>query len=295
MQLVKFGEKFNSPIVIALGFFGCMHKGHVQLLNQAKQLAEQTNSKVALFTFSNNHLKVLGKDVKQLYTFEERCKVYQNLGVEVLVSAQFDHQFMRTSGKDFLDQLNAYNLQGVVCGFDYSCGSDRQSCQFVSQYLSNIPVKIVDAVCQEEGIKISTTYLRQILSQCKIAEANRLLSEPFFFDGTVVHGRGVGKELGFPTANIKVDGDKFLPVGVFSGNTVIDNKNYRIIVNIGAKPTYDINTHTVEVHVIGYQGDLYGKNVTVTLNKFLRPIYKFACAEQLIQQLKLDKENCLDD
>ena len=294
MQLVRFGEKFNSPIVIALGFFGCMHKGHVQLLDQAKQLAKQTNSKVALFTFSNNHLKVLGKDVKQLYPFEERCKVYKNLGIEVLISAEFNKHFMSTNGQQFLDQLAEYNLKGVVCGFDYTCGSDRKNCQFVSQYLSDIPVKIVDAVCQE-GVKISTTFLRSILSQCKIQQANTLLSEPFFFDGKVVHGRGVGKDLGFPTANIQVDGDKFLPVGVFAGSTVVDGSTYKVIVNIGAKPTYDIESHTVEVHVINFIGDLYGKDVSVTLLRYLRPICKFNCSSELVQQLKIDKENCLND
>ena len=294
MQLVNFGEKLNSPIVIALGFFGCMHKGHVQLLDQAKQLASKTNSKVALFTFSNNHLKVLGKDVKQLYTFDERCTVYQNLGVEVLLSAQFDHKFMQTTGEEFLDQLKCYNLQGVVCGFDYTCGSNRRNCQFVRQYLGEVPVKIVDAVCLD-GTKISTTYLRAVLAECKVEQANQLLSQEFFFDGKVVHGRGVGKDLGFPTANVQVDCDKFLPVGVFAGKTQIDSCDYNVIVNIGSKPTYDISEPTVEVHVIDFVGDLYDKSISVKLLKFLRPIRKFTSELELIQQLKLDRENCLYD
>ena len=294
MQLVKFGEKLNSPIVVALGFFGCMHKGHVQLLEQAKILANKSNSKVALFTFSNNHLKVLGKDVKQLYTLEERCKIYQNLGVDVLLTADFDEQFMHTSGVEFLGKLSNYNLQGVVCGFDYTCGFDRLNCQFVSNYFQNIPVKIVEAVC-EQGTKISTTLVRSLLEDCQISRANQLLSKSFFFDGIVVHGRGVGNKLGFPTANIQVDCDKFLPIGVFSGTTKLAGKTYHCIVNIGAKPTYDIEEHTVEVHLIDFDGDLYDQKLTVTLTKFLRHICKFDDANQLIQQLKIDRENCLND
>ena len=293
MQIVKFGEKFNTPIVIALGFFGCMHQGHVQLLDEAKQLANATNSQVALFTFSNNHLKVLGKDVKQLYTFDERCKIYQNLGVDVLVCAEFNRQFMQTSGAEFLDELNNYNLQGVVCGFDYTCGSDRKNSQFVTEHL-DVPVKVVDAVCID-GVKISTTLIRAKLGERQILLCNQLLSQSFFFDGKVVHGRGVGNQLGFPTANIQVDADKFLPVGVFAGNTVLDGAEYKCIINIGSKPTYDIDESTVEVHIIGYDGNLYGKSISVNMHKFLRPICKFDCSEQLIQQLKLDMENCLDD
>ena len=294
MQVVKFGEKLNTPIVIALGFFGCMHKGHVQLLDEAKTLAKSTNSKVALFTFFNNHLKVLGKDVKQLYTFDERCKIYQNLGVDVLVCAEFNKQFMQTSGAEFLSTLNNYNLHGVVCGFDYTCGSDRKNSQFVREYLCDIPVKVVDAVCID-GVKISTTLIRAKLGECDISLCNQLLSQPFFFDGEVVHGRGVGNKLGFPTANILTGADKFLPAGVFAGDTVVDGTTYKCIINIGAKPTYDIDEPTVEVHVIGYGGNLYGNNISVNLRKFLRPICKFDCSEQLIQQLKLDMENCLDD
>lgn len=294
MQLVKFGEKLNSPIVVALGFFGCMHKGHLQLLEQAKSLAKATNSKVALFTFSNNHLKVLGKDVKQLYTFDERCKIYQNLGVDVLLTAEFDEQFKSTSGANFLRQLSNYDLQGVVCGFDYTCGADRQNCQFVSNYFDNIAVQIVDAVCLD-GIKISTTFVRSLLADCRVEQANQLLSEQFFFGGKVVYGRGVGKQLAFPTANMQVANDKFLPVGVFAGKTDIEGKTYHCIVNIGAKPTYGIDEHTVEVHIVDFDGDLYGKDLTVCLTKFLRPICKFQNANLLIQQLKIDRENCLDD
>ena len=294
MQLVKFGEKLNSSIVITLGFFGCMHKGHLQLLEQAKHLARSTNSKVALFTFSNNHLKVLGKDVKQLYTFEERCKIYQNLGVDVLLFAEFDDQFKNTSGLDFLRQLSSYDLKGVVCGFDYTCGSDRQNCHFLRDYFEDVCVKIVDAVCLD-GTKISTTFVRSLLANCQIETVNSLLSQQFFFDGKVVHGRGVGNQIGFPTANLQVDNDKFLPMGVFAGKTNIDGKSYHCIVNIGSKPTYGIEEDTIEVHVVDFSGDLYGKNIQVALTKYLRPICKFRDATQLIQQLKLDRENCLDD
>lgn len=294
MQLIKFGEKLNSPIVIALGFFGCMHKGHVQLLDQAKELASQTNSKIALFTFSNNHLKVLGKDVKQIYTFEERCKVYQNLGVDVLVTAEFDEQFKNTNGANFLKTLSSYNLQGVVCGFDYTCGSDRQNCQFVCDYFKDIPVSVVDAVCKD-GVKISTTFIRNLLANNDIERANQLLSQNFFFDGIVVHGRGVGKNLGFPTANIQVDADKFLPVGVFAGNTSIDGREYHCIVNIGSKPTYDIAEQTVEVHIVDFDGNLYGNKISISLVRYLRPICKFCDEFQLAQQLKIDRENCLND
>ncbi len=294
MQVVNFGEKFNSPIVLCLGFFGCMHTGHKKLLSEAQKITQQTGAKVALFTFSNNHLKVLGKDLLQLYTFTERLNIYKSLGVDVVLSTEFCEQFKNKSAMEFLQTLSTYDLRGVVCGFDYTCGCDRLGSQFVKNYFANLPVAVVDAVC-EGSTKISTTYIRQLLADCQIAHANNLLSTPFFFDGIVVSGRGVGKRLGFATANIQVDEDKFLPVGVFCGETQIDGKSYKCLVNIGAKPTYGIENVTIEAHILGYEGNLYGSELRINLIRYLRPTQKFASQTELIQQLNKDKESCLND
>ncbi len=294
MQILKFGEKLNSPIVICLGFFGCMHRGHQKLLQTAKDLALTKGSKVAMFTFSNNHLRVLGKDVKPLYTFKERCDIYQGLGVDFLITAEFTSQFKSMTAKNFLQTLSSYDLAGIVCGFDYTCGSDRQNYQFISEVLPNVAIKVVQPVCEEQT-KISTTYVRQLLDNCQVVHANKLLSRPFFVDGKVVAGRGVGKKLGFATANVFVYDDKYLPSGVFCGEAIFDGASHKCIVNIGSKPTYDIDEVSLEAHVLDNSQDLYGKDIRIVLTGYLRPIQKFQNQDQLIQQLNTDKENCLND
>lgn len=294
MQIVNLGEKINCPLVVCLGFFGCMHKGHIELLNRAKLRAGVTNSKVALFTFSNNHLAVLGGDKTVVYTFDERAAIYNSLNVDYVITATFDENFKRLTGKQFLSLFTQYNLQGVVCGFDHRCGSDRLGAAGILEYFKDIPVSIVEQISIDNQ-KISTTLVRNYLISQQLQKANALLTEPFFTVGEVIHGRGVGRTLGFPTANISIPSEKLMPAGVYGGVTDIDGVNYRLIVNIGNTPTFGVERNAFEVHIVGYNGDLYGKTLKVSLTKYLRPIIKFNSAQELAQQLRHDKESILND
>ena len=295
MQLIEFGQKLNEPIVLCLGYFGCMHKGHVALLDVAKRRARERGAKVALFTFSNNHLRVLGKEVKVLYTFEERLQIYASLGVDYVLAAEFTDSFRNRSGEEFVNFLTQYNLKGVVCGFDYTCGSNRLgSSQLQAALASVCPVDVVEAVCWN-GSKVSTTLIRALLAENDLLSANELLTEPYFLTGKVVAGRQVGAKIGFPTANLRVDFDKMLPTGVYGGVTTVGGKAYKCIVNVGDKPTFGVDTATVEAHLIDFDGILYDSELKVSLTKFLRKISKFESAEQLSKQLQADRENVLHD
>lgn len=295
MQLLQFGEKLNTPVVVCLGYFGCMHRGHVKLLEVAKLRAKELGAKVALFTFSNNHLKLLGKEDSVVYTFAERLSIYQNLGVDYVLAAEFDDSFRSLTGKQFVSQLTGYNLKGAVCGFDYRCGSDRMDVYALKDSLASVcSVDVVDAICVN-GIKLSTTLIRELLGKSDVESVNILLSEPFFLIGEVVHGRHVGSGMGFPTANLQVSSEKALPIGVYGGQTEIDGKYYKAIVNVGQKPTFGLDYVNVEAHVLNFDGDLYGKRLKIALTKYLRPVSKFESANELAEQLKRDREVVLHD
>lgn len=296
MKVLKFGENFNVPIVLCLGYFGCMHKGHIRLLEVAKDRAKHLGAKVALLTFTNNHLKVLGRNLPVLYTFEERLKIYESLSVDCIIGAEFNNAFRQRSGKEFLNRLCELDLKGVVCGYDHCCGSDRLDCDGIKNYLKDIcPIDIVEQISIDNE-KISTTLVRRLLEDKKISAANKLLTEPFFLTGEIVHGRGVGKTLGFPTANIVVDSDKFLPQGVYGGIARLDNGVIsKCIVNIGATPTFEIARFAVEAHLLDYSGDLYGKKIKLSLTKYLRDIKRFNSPDELKLQLQIDKESVFND
>lgn len=294
MQIVKLGEKLNGPVVVCLGFFGCMHAGHAELVKRAKLRARMTNAKVALFTFSNNHLQVLKRDSTVVYTFEERLSIYKSLGIDYVITATFDDEFKKLTGKQFLSQFERYDLQGVVCGYDHCCGKDHLDAMGIRKFFKDPPVYIVEEQVCVSGEKISTSLIKQLLSYNQIERVNNLLSEPFFVIGKVVKGKGIGRTLGFPTANISYPAEKLLPSGVYGGVTVIDGVSYRLIVKIGQSPTFDVSS-TCEALIIGFDGDLYGKTIKISLTKFLRSVYKFNSSEKLAMQLQLDKECVLND
>ncbi|MCM1194972.1 MAG: hypothetical protein NC332_03460, partial [Firmicutes bacterium] len=242
MQVVKLSEKLNCPLVVCLGYFGCMHKGHVALVDKAKRRACERGAATALFTFSNDHLKVLGKGGASLYSFYERLSLYESAGVDFVINCEFDESFRALSGEEFLSALLKFDLRGIVCGFDYCCGSDRMDCFALKEYFADkVLVDIVDRVSIGSE-KISTSMIKRLLAEHKIEDADRLLSEPYFISGKVVSGRGVGRELGFPTANVEVFPDKLLPVGVYGGTSVIDGLEYKCIVNVGQIPTFGITS-----------------------------------------------------
>ncbi|MCM1043255.1 MAG: riboflavin biosynthesis protein RibF [Corallococcus sp.] len=297
MQKIEFGNEINFPIVIALGFFDCLHLGHKVIIDKAICMAQKHKCKSALFTFSNNHYAVLGKDTKLIYTFDERVSMCRKCGLDAIVYAEFDKNFMSFSADMFLDVLcKSNNVQGIVCGFDYTLGSDRKDNEYVKKYCDthNIEFSVVDKVSQR-GEKISSSLIRNLIEKHDFAPANSLLSYPYFISGVVVHGRGVGKSMEFPTANVDVSSEKLLIDGVYAATVDIDGFTYKSIVNIGAKPTFGVMTTTVEVHILNFSGDLYGKFIRFCPYKFIRPITKFASPEQLTIQLLKDKENVLND
>ena len=159
-------------------------------------MAAQCGAQVALFTFDNNHFRTLGKSTKLLYTFDERLSIYQSLGVQTVFRCTFDEQFRSLSGERFLKSLLAYDICGVVCGADYTCGSDRMGAEQVKAFLKDVcPVEIVPLL-QQEGEKVCSSLVRKLLLECRIRQANALLSQPFFFTGKVRHGRNVGEKNG---------------------------------------------------------------------------------------------------
>ena len=294
MQLIQFGEQLNTPIVVCLGYFGCMHVGHAKLVERAKLLAKQSGAKVALFTFSNDVLPLLNKSGKAIYAFDERLKLYENIGADYVLAANFDEEFRSRTGDEFVSQLKNYHLDGAVCGFDYTYGRDRNGCNALSQSIAPCPLEVVEPVCFN-GEKVSTTLVRAMLENNRIKDVNRLLSEPYFLSGVVVHGNHIGTELGFPTANVQVNSDKYLPTGVYSGNMALEGKVYKAVVNIGGQPTFGGAETRAEAYLADFDGDLYGRFVKISLTDFLRPVQKFADRNELVAQLKKDCRKVLND
>lgn len=294
MEVISLGQKYQKPVVMCLGFFDCMHVGHVALLSAARKIVG-SDAQIALFTFSNNHFETLKRPTKLIYTYSERLLLYESLGVDVVVSACFDDKFMSASGAEFLSEIAKFNLAGVVCGADYTCGADlRTACQVKDFFDGIAPVEIVELIKHGEQ-KVCSSVVRELLTEGKVERANNLLSQPFFYSGTVAHGRHVGHELGFPTVNLNIPADKIVISGVFGGICEFDGGIRKAIINVGAQPTFGCEGSVVEAHLLNFDGDLYGKTVKVALNKFLRHVRKFGSAAELKTQMQQDLEAVQND
>lgn len=289
MKIVNYGEKDCEEIVLLLGYFDCIHIGHQRLIEKAKNLKDVKGCKIALFTFKNDNFCKDGA----LLLFDERISKAERLGVDEIIVADFNEEFKNTSCADFIDELyRNLNVSAVVCGFDYkfgkNAGGNAQTLADICEK-RNTPCYIIPKT-ESNGKKISSTLIKSLLNQGKIKEANELLGEEYSLTGQVVHGREVGRTIGFPTANVNVPANKFrIKNGVYKTRVVINGKSYDAITNYGARPTFNLGEVLTESYVKDFDGDLYGKVITVIFLDFIRDIEKFYDIDKLKEQLEKDK------
>lgn len=288
LELVK-----DVPVCLALGYFDSVHLGHRSLIEKANNYAKSHGISTAVATFSNNAYKLFNKDGKSIYTYSERCNLLDGI-CDYVLPMRFDTALKNTDAKSFLDNLFLnYDIKSVVCGYDYLFGARAEGdVEFLKKYCSERNVKCL--ICDKfefSGVRVSTSEIKDLLLQGKIETANAYLGEPFMLTGKVVHGRGAGRMFDIPTANVKLSADKFLPKeGVYGATCVVDDKKYRGAVNIGPRPTFDLSKTTVEIMIKDFNDDVYDKNITIYLHRFLRDVKKFETPVELSKQVHVDIE-----
>ena len=288
-------DSLNFKAVIALGYFDSVHRGHQKVISTAKNLADKYGAKVVVFTFDGNLRAFLGDgDQKVVYTTEERYALYKSVGADEIFFAPTDSDFLNRDKKDFLDFINEkYQVVGYASGEDYRFGKGGLGTALdIKNYAESKGQQYLAVVLENDlGEKISTTRIKDLLSRGEVDTAKLLMGRAYSVSGEVFKDRKVGRAIGFPTVNIKLDGRKHrLLDGVYIGHLFVNDKRYSAIINYGARPTYDLTEKLIEAHIIGFSGDLYGQTLTVYFDKFLRGIKKFANQEELINQLQCDLE-----
>lgn len=288
------------PTVCALGCFDGVHLGHAAIIAEAKAVAQKSGLLTAVWSFNEpprNYFS--GQKIKLLTSAHEKSALMCSLGVDLLISADFDASIASLSAEDFfkdilIDRLNARHL---VCGFNYRFGRGgegdtillRSLCSEYGIALSVIPpVMLGDTTVSSSGI-------RHALEAGDLDMANRLLGRPYSLCEKVVDGQHLGRTLGFPTINQVFDPLKLLPpYGVYASRVCIDGAVRYGITNIGMRPTVGGTLLCAETHIFDFEGDLYGKLLTVELCVFLRPEQKFDSIDSLSSQVHADIEKAKD-
>lgn len=281
--------------VIALGFFDGVHLGHGALLKKARQEADRLGCKAAALTFDRHPSEMIfGSKTPLLNTLHDRERVMRaQYHMDEVLTLPFDEKMMHMPWERFIEDLLQKELQAeaVVCGHDFTFGHRGEGTPRRLQQVFAERCHVIEAV-EMEGVTVSSTYIRTLLQQGKVEQANQMLGHCHFLTGRVVAGKQLGRTLGIPTANLLLPEGVLAPLyGVYAARV----DGHMAVTNIGVRPTVDDGeTVTVESWLLDYDGDLYGRTICVELCSFIRPERKFSSVEELKNQILCDAQAVKD-
>ncbi|MHC5308563.1 bifunctional riboflavin kinase/FAD synthetase [Myroides sp. LJL116] len=287
----------NKKVVATLGTFDGLHLGHQKIIKDLVESAKQMQMESLLLTFFPHPRMVLKKeqDIRLLNTLEEKQQLLDNLGLDNLVVQKFDLEFSSLSAKEFVQQVlvEKFNIAKIIIGYDHRFGKGGTGdIQILKQYGQEFGFEVEEISAKElDSVSISSTKIRKALEQGDIKIANSYLGYNYFFEGTVVKGKQLGRTLGFPTANLVLKYDyKLVPKsGVYVVESVLDGRKVKGMMNVGFNPTFENHPYSIEVNYLDFNADLYGKEIQVSILARIRDEQKFASLDELVQQLNKDK------
>ncbi len=294
-------DEVDGPYSLALGFFDGVHRGHQKVIQAAKEVADRTNTKLAVMTFDPHPSLVLGgrKDpIFYITPLQQKVEILEQLGVDTLFVVRFTSDFAKLSPEHFYELfIKDLHVEHVTAGFDYTFGSRGSGTMDVMQVLcgSSVSVQVVEKL-EDGDDKVSSTRIRGLLKEGDMEEVQSLLGRPYQTPGVVVHGDKRGRQIGFPTANIQVPEGTFIPAnGVYVVKIRVQDEWYEGMCNIGYKPTFknpDEKQLTIEVNIFEFENNIYGEEVVVDWYKRIRDEKKFDGIDGLIAQLTADQQQC---
>jgi riboflavin kinase/FMN adenylyltransferase len=291
-------KNIKNPIV-TVGTFDGVHFGHQKIIQRLQKIAKKNNGESVLLTFDPHPRKILLNDqgLKLIHTINEKINILENLGLDHLVIYPFTLEFSKFSAKRYIDELLIQKLgtHTLVIGYDHHFGNDREgNIDLLKKYEKSNPFYLEEIKAHEiEEIKISSTKVRSAIEKGNIHLVNDYCGHFYEFSGEVVHGNGIGKTIGTPTANIKLNSnEKIIPLdGVYAVVCQIKDANYKGIMNIGFKPTVDEGQkRTVENHIYDYEKEIYGQDIRTKLIERIRDEVKFNSLKELKSQILKDNE-----
>ncbi|MFV0279803.1 MAG: bifunctional riboflavin kinase/FAD synthetase [Rhodoblastus sp.] len=284
--------------VVAIGNFDGLHRGHRGVIERAKALAARLGKPCAVLTFEPHPADFFAKKsvIFRLTSHEAKAAFLARLGLDGMIVLTFDAALSGLTARQFVDDVLVSRLGvcGVVAGYDFHFGAKRQGTpEFLIAEGARLgfAVDIVERIAQDEKGSleaVSSTATRAALQAGDVALAARLLGHAWFIEGKVVHGRKVGRAIGFPTANIELDPSCRLRHGIYAVTLTVDGKTCPAAANFGSRPTFDDGAPLLEVFVLDFDGDLYGKMVEVVFVDFIRAEAKFDSVEALVARMKID-------
>ena len=283
----------SSRKIFALGFFDGVHLGHQALLKACRDLAEDMGCETAAITFENHPKSLFSGPIPLISTVSDRCQLLHLYGIDSVYVYPVRQDVMGKSWEAFLEELLEEGAAGFVCGHDFRFGAGgRGDAALLRSFCKERDLPCVVLPEQTlDGVRISSTYIRRQIESGDMATAVRFLGHPHLLTGTVVPGKQLGRRLGFPTANLHLPEGLTIPrFGVYACRCRVDGRLYAAVTNVGTRPTVSGSGITVEPWILDYEGDLYGREITLEFHRFLRGEEKFPSLEALREQILRDAE-----
>ena len=282
--------------ILTIGVFDGVHRGHQHLLKRVVEEASRKGMLSGVLTFVNHPRSVLVPDtcISYITSVEDRLTLLKEAGIDMVIPLHFDMELSRLRAHEFTGLLQErLRMAGLVMGYNFAMGYKREGTPETLATIGNEQgffVNVVDAVSVEGG-RVSSTVIRDSVTAGDVAEASELLGRPFSLCGKVVVGDGRGRTLGFPTANLDYSEDRLAPGnGVYATWACVGDDRYMAATNVGVRPTFGENERIVEAFLLDFDGDLYGKDITLEFVGRLRDELRFESAEALVTQMHVDVE-----
>ncbi|WP_294223913.1 bifunctional riboflavin kinase/FAD synthetase [uncultured Chryseobacterium sp.] len=286
----------QKPLALSLGMFDGVHLGHKSIIDELIRVGRENHLETAVLTFWPHPRFVFNpsENLKLLNTLEEKTFLMEKYNIENLFLKEFDEEFRNLTGEEFVRQIlvEKLHVKYLIIGYDHSFGKNKSGNFELLQKLSeelDFEVEQMEAINIHEN-NISSTKIRKALLDGNIREANEMLGYSYSVSGTVVHGKKIGRTIGYPTANIETDCIKLLPKkGAYIVEVFVKDQHYKGMLSVGTNPTVNGEKLTVEVYILDFNDDIYNEKITVKFRDFLHDEIKFEGIEKLIERLDEDK------
>jgi len=292
---------FNNPVV-TIGSFDGVHLGHRKIFSRVSEIAREKDGEAIVITFTTHPRKILTPQTppRILTTAREKIRAIENCGMDHIVMLPFTRELAKLSAQDFLHNIVFYNFgkSHIVIGYDHAFGHNREgNFEFLMQASQREGFDVTRVDPMDMGSKpVSSSWIRTEIEDGNVEEAGRLLGREYSISGMVVEGVGRGRTIGFPTANIVPDDeDKVIPRdGVYAVKVNMeDGQTHDGMLNIGTNPTFSNLERSIEVHILDFSQDIYKQVISTRFVKRIRDEIKFSSVDDLMTQLKKDRETSL--
>jgi len=299
MMEVIVSDKFNSinnkPVAIAIGSFDGLHKGHLKLIEKQKQIAQNNNLAAGIYSFTPHPLKIINPDKAPGYllSVNQKINILDNLNLDYLFQQKFTPEFARIEFDKFIKNIliNKLNIRYIIVGSDFRFGHKGAGNIDTLKAMAsrhNFKVNVVNPLKINKKV-VSSSFIRKLVKNGNIKKVPLYLGNYFEIEGKVIKGEGIGRKLGFPTANLNLKNNYVLPPpGVYAGWVYVNGYKYKGIGNLGYKPTFSADKYNIEIHILDFSQNIYGEILSFQLMKYIRKESDFDNSLQLKKQINKD-------